>query len=219
MSFELVIFDLDGVLVDSEVLACRVLAEVLTDHGCPISADDVMTRFAGLTDQHIAEVLSRERGLALPSNFAALASDQAIAQFEQDLAAMPGAAAALATINTSKCVASNSGNERIVRSLRATGLDAFFSPETCFSAEDVAQPKPAPDLHRLAARTMGSGPGACVVVEDSVTGVQAAVAAGMTVIGFLGASHVSDDQADSLLKAGATGVVDKFELLPDILGF
>ncbi len=218
MRFELVIFDLDGVLVDSEVLACRVLAEVLTAQGCPISAEEVMTRFTGLTDQHIAEVLSRERGLTLPTNFSELASDRAIACFEWDLTAMPGAAAALSTINSSKCVASNSGNQRVVRSLRATGLDLFFSPAQCFSAEDVARPKPAPDLHRLAARTMGSAPAACVVVEDSVTGVQAAIAAGMTAIGFVGASHVSDDQADSLLKAGATRVVDKFESLPGILG-
>ena len=208
--FDLVIFDCDGVLVDSEALSCAVLAELLTELGCPTDGPEVARRFAGLTDRAIAAQVTAERGIVLPEDFARQVSRRAIAAFEGRLQAVPGAHEAVAAATGPRCVASNSGPARLERCLEIVGLRDRFPADGLFSSAQVAQPKPAPDLHLHAAAAFAAEPGRCVVIEDSATGVAAAVAAGMTAIGFVGAGHIENRHrhAARLREEGAGRVID-----------
>ena len=218
--FDLVIFDLDGVLVDSEGLASEVVAEELSARGCPISAQEVAERFAGFTDSALARVLGEERGIDIGNDFPARVAERAIARIKAgELPAMPGARAVVERLAPwRRCVASNSAPARIKAALTATGLLQWFPAGWRFSAREVKRPKPAPDLHLLAAKRMRVEPARAVVVEDSPTGVEAAVAAGMTVIGFTGASHVPPGPAERLRALGAVQVIEELERLPEALG-
>jgi HAD superfamily hydrolase (TIGR01509 family) len=213
----LVIFDCDGVLVDSESLAFRAVAEELAPHGLTLAPLEAAARFAGYTDRDIARVVAAETGRALPDDFPARLQARAMALFEAELVAVPGAADALAAIALPRCVASNSPPERIERALRLVGLRDHFPAEGLFSADHVARPKPAPDLHRHVAQRMGAPAEACVVIEDSPTGVAAARAAGMAVIGFTGASHIPPGHARTLMEAGTGKVIDDLRRLPGLL--
>ncbi len=209
MPLDLVIFDCDGVLIDSEALACQVLAELLSAHGYAIDGATAARRFAGFTDREVAAVVGTECGLALPGDFAEQASCRAMEAFEGRLLAVPGAEDALAATTGPRCVASNSLPDRLERALEITGLRRYFPPDGLFSSAMVASGKPAPDLHLLAASANGAEPARCVVVEDSVTGVTAAVAAGMPAVGFVGAGHVEDPELQTrrLREAGARMVI------------
>jgi HAD superfamily hydrolase (TIGR01509 family) len=219
MSPALVIFDLDGVLVDSEHLAARAVAEEAADWGSTVSAAEVLARFVGLTDERIGQVLSAEARGQLPADFAERVHLRALTLIDSELEPVPGAREALERLALVRCVASNSRPDRVIRSLAATGLRAHFPHDALFSAAQVARPKPAPDLHRHAAAEMGVQAAEAVVIEDSETGVTAAVAAGMTVLGFVGAGHVTDRdaQAARLTAAGASAVFDELRTLPDLL--
>jgi HAD superfamily hydrolase (TIGR01509 family) len=219
VSPDLVIFDCDGVLIDSEALSCGVLAEVLTVHGYAIDAHAAAARFAGLTDREVARRVAEESGLAMPEDFAERVSERVTEVSEGRLQAMPGAAAVLAALEQRRCVASNSLPRRLARALEIAGLSGYFPPGSLFSSAMVAHGKPAPDLHLHAAATMGARPSRCVVIEDSATGVAAARAAGMPVIGFVGAGHIVDPAAhgEGLRAAGAASVVRRFEEIPEAL--
>jgi HAD superfamily hydrolase (TIGR01509 family) len=212
---ELVIFDLDGVLIDSETLVCRAVAETLSDRGFAVTESDMIERFVGVSHTIVLDTLSREAGLPLPDDFDERARDRLEQLFAADLRAIAGAHELLAGLSRPRCVASNSPADYIVRSLALVGLSAHFAAEALFSAEHVERPKPAPDLFLHAAATMGSVPERCLVVEDSVAGATAAQAAGMTVIGFVGAGHLTDRAAhgEKLRAAGAQEVLhDLLEL-------
>lgn len=219
MSPALVIFDLDGVLVDSELIAARAVAEVLSEHGAPLTTEEVVGRFAGLTDREIASVVERETGRRLPGNFDELADRRTMALFDGVLTAVPGAAETLPHIHVPICVASNSPPERVSRSLATVGLDRFFTDQTLFSALTVERPKPAPDIYLHAADRMTVAVQDCLVVEDSPTGVRAAVAAGMTVLGFVGAGHIADREAHGagLRAEGASAILTVFAELKGYL--
>jgi len=216
---DLVIFDCDGVLIDSEALSCGVVAEMLTEHGYPIDAHAAAARFAGLADREIAALVSQECGLAMPEDFAERVSARATLAFEGRLQAMPGAAAVLAGLPHRRCVASNSLPNRLARALEIAGLAVHFPPGALFSSAMVARGKPAPDLHLHAAAAMGAAPARCVVIEDSPTGVTAARVAGMAVIGFVGAGHIADRgaHADRLRAEGAARIAQRFEEIPEAL--
>ncbi len=213
----LLIFDCDGVLIDSEALACRVVAEELAEHGIALAPEELDERFPGFTDQRIAQILTAETGRSLPDDFPLRVAKRTIALFEQELEAVPGVQALLAGLNGPRCVASNSLEERLRFSLRCTDLLRFFAGEAVFSSEMVARGKPAPDLHLHAAAVMGFAPGDCLVIEDSVTGVTAARAAGMEVIGFTGASHVGAGHGDALMAAGSREIADSMNDLARLL--
>lgn len=219
MALDLVIFDCDGVLIDSEALSFQVLAELLSAHGCAIDSATAARRFVGFTDREVAAAVGRETGLALPEDFAEQAEARAIEAFAGRLLAVPGAEAALAETSGPKCVASNSLPERLERSLEITGLRHHFPPDGLFSSAMVAKGKPAPDLHLFAAAAHDAEPARCVVIEDSVTGVTGAVAAGIPVVGFVGAGHVEepDLQAQRLREAGAQTVIADLRGLSDAL--
>lgn len=216
MRFGLIIFDCDGVLVDSEVVACRVVARELGRLGFAISAEEVARRFVGRSTQDMLTTLAREQRLAIPDGFCDELLAAELNDFADELLPVPHVAATLKHINTPFCVASSSDVARIEESLRLTGLLDFFRSRI-FSAQMVDRPKPFPDLFELAARSLEMPPTYCLVVEDSTVGVEAALAAGMTVFGFTGASHCDDDRAAHLKSAGATVVFDDMARLPALI--
>ena len=199
MAVALVIFDCDGVLIDSEPIANRVLSAELARIGLRLHPDEVMRRFVGRTRAGCLELAAALLGRELPAGFAD-AWDQALfAAFAEELRPIEGVREAIAAVGARSCVASNSSRERMRVSLQAAGLAPLFG-DRVFSAEIVARPKPAPDLFLHAAASMGAAPGDCAVVEDTPTGVEAAVAAGMAVFGYAGGAHSS---ARALAAAGA----------------
>jgi len=213
---ELVIFDCDGVLVDSEAIACRVLAELLSDLGYPITVDQCRDRFTGISIPSLIAKVEADWGRDLPSDFETRVSDRDRAAFARELQPIPGVAAAVDEINLPVCVASSGSPEKIRHSLTVTGLLGRFEPNL-FSASQVARGKPVPDLFLHAAAGMGVDPSGCVVIEDSIAGVTAAIAAGMRVLGFAGGGHCGPGYADGLSAAGVPVVFDDMRNLPDLL--
>ncbi|MFG3100047.1 HAD family hydrolase [Streptomyces sp. NPDC048182] len=187
MRYDLVIFDNDGVLVDSEPLSNRLLAAYLTELGHPTTYEDSLRDYMGAAMHRVHDLVLERTGQRLPADFDDTFHQRVFAAFRQDLVAVPGAVGVLeklAADGVAYCVASSGSHERIRVGHRKTGLDRWFGDERIFSSEDVGRGKPAPDLFLYAAERMGVAPGRCVVVEDSPLGVQAAVAAGMDVYGF-----------------------------------
>ncbi|MFF8981729.1 HAD family hydrolase [Streptomyces eurythermus] len=187
MRYDLVIFDNDGVLVDSEPLSNRLLAGYLTELGHPTSYEDSVRDYMGSALHRVHDLVLERTGRRLPEDFDEVFHARVFAAFERELRPVPGVTDVLeklAADGVPYCVASSGSHERIRVGHRTTGLDRWFTDERIFSSEDVGRGKPAPDLFLYAAERMGVAPGRCVVVEDSPLGVQAAVAAGMDVYGF-----------------------------------
>jgi HAD superfamily hydrolase (TIGR01509 family) len=198
---DLVIFDCDGVLVDSELLASKAMCSVLQGKGVAatpamvaecvgMKRDDILARIALLTRTTISPETADDIWPATR------------ALFVEELKPTYGVAAFLDSLPYRRCVASSSDKARIRLSLEVTGLLPFFG-EDFFSSHEVARGKPAPDLFEHAAKRMGVDPKRCVVIEDSPFGIQGARAAGMTAIGYIGGSHLQAPHAEVLLEAGA----------------
>lgn len=214
----LVIFDCDGVLVDSEVIASNELAAYLSELGRPTTGEDCREAFTGLSIRTVGEKVRAEWGVDLPADFVAQLRARDAQAFERDLKAIPGVAEVLSVLDKAaiaKCVASSGTPEKIRHSLTITGLIERFDGDL-FSATAVAHGKPAPDLFEHAARTMGTEPKDCIVIEDSPAGVQGAKAAGMRVLGFVGGGHCGPGYADKLSAADA--VFDDMAALPRLIG-
>ncbi|WP_406726177.1 HAD family hydrolase [Streptomyces sp. GD-15H] len=209
MHYDLVIFDNDGVLVDSEPISNRLLAGYLTELGHPTSYKDSLHDYMGSAMHRVHDLVEERTGQRLPVDFDDVFHARVFAAFERELKPIAGAVEVLerlAADGVPYCVASSGSHERIRVGHRTTGLDRWFDDERIFSSQDVGRGKPAPDLFLHAAERMGVAPERCVVVEDSPLGVQAAVAAGMDVYGF--ASMASAEKL-----AGATRLfVDMGEL-------
>jgi HAD superfamily hydrolase (TIGR01509 family) len=212
----LLIFDCDGVLVDSEPIGCRVEADLLSAAGFAITPEEILARFTGVTAHETFRTLEAERGRRLPEGFEARVRQETRAAFARELAAIAGVALALERIALPVCVASSSDPARIEHSLAVTGLLGRFAPHL-FSAAAVARGKPAPDLFLHAAARMTTPPARCLVIEDSLAGVRAAVAAGMRCFGFTGGSHCPPDHAACLAAAGAMRTFASMSELPDLL--
>jgi len=211
----LLIFDCDGVLVDSEPLACRIDAEYLTELGYPFTAEEIVLRFVGVSLKDMAARIEAEHGRRLPTDFGARLTRRILDRFETELQPVRGVRDAVLALPHRRCVASSSTPDRIALSLRAAGLADLFGD--LFSAVEVKRGKPAPDLFLHAAARMGAAPEECVVIEDSAFGVQAARAAGMRVIGFTGGSHTYPTHADRLTDAGAETVISRMVELPQMV--
>jgi HAD superfamily hydrolase (TIGR01509 family) len=207
LSCDAVIFDCDGVLVDSEPLAGATLAALLTELGLPTGAADVDRDFKGRSWEDGLEVIRRRNGGTPPPRLRETYRTRLFAAFETELAAVAGIAAALDAIDLPCCVASSGDHERIRHVLRVAGLLDRFGDAAIFSADDVANGKPAPDLFLHAAARMGFDPATTVVVEDSMAGIEAGVAAGMTVLGY-----AERTAAERLRAAGATPFAAMAEL-------
>ncbi|MGI5481416.1 HAD family hydrolase [Streptomyces lavendofoliae] len=187
MRYELVIFDNDGVLVDSEPLSNTILAGYLTELGHPTSYEDSLRDYMGAAVHRVHDLVLERTGRRLPEDFDDEFHARVFAAFARELEAVPGVPEMLEKLvaeGVPYCVASSGSHERIRVGHRKTGLDRWFTEGKVFSAQDVGRGKPAPDLFLYAAERMGVAPGRCVVVEDSPLGVRAARAAGMDVYGF-----------------------------------
>jgi HAD superfamily hydrolase (TIGR01509 family) len=214
---DLVIFDCDGVLVDSEVISCRAHSEMLTRHGFPITADQVLDRFLGVSDREARLIVEAELGCSLPADFEAQMKQAALQRYSDELQDIPYIGEAIAAIALPKCVASSGTPEKIRHGLTCAGLFDLLAPNI-FSAVQVKRGKPAPDLFLFAAEQMRTTPKRYVVIEDSVPGITGARAAGMTVLGFHGGSHCRPGYADTLRAAGAVVTFDDMRQLPGLIG-
>jgi HAD superfamily hydrolase (TIGR01509 family) len=212
----LVIFDCDGVLVDSEPIASRVLAELLTEIGFPFTMEQSIESFTGLSLATVLGQIEALWGRSLPTDFRQRLQDRDEAAFRAELQAMKGVAAAVESLPMPSCVASSGTTRKIRTNLGTTGLLHLFDPHL-FSAEMVARGKPAPDLFLHAAQSMGVAPADCIVVEDSVAGIQAARAAGMLPIGFAGGGHAGPAYGAMLWEAGAETVIERMSELPPLV--
>ena len=200
-TIDLVIFDCDGVLVDSEIIAARVEAEIITAAGVEIEADEIMTRYSGLTVKDMLLAIESERGVPLQASLLDRMREATDRSLKSQVQAIDGVRAAVAGLRLPFCVCSNSRPERIELMLEKTGLLPLFSGRI-FSAQatPTARPKPAPDVFLHAAGEMKAEPKRTIVVEDSVHGIAGARAAGMRVIGFTGGSHTFPGHADRLTE-------------------
>ncbi len=216
MAVDLIIFDCDGVLVDSEVISCRAHAETLTRHGYPITSEQVFERFLGRSMRQATREVEAELGRSLPDDFHAQVYAEIFRLFAISLEATPHIGEVLDQLTVPACVASSGPPEKISASLNRVGLYDRFAPHI-FSAVQVPHGKPAPDLFLFAADQMQTPPARCLVIEDSVAGIAAALAAGMTVLGFCGGSHCRDGHAATLRAAGAHGTFDDMRQLPAMI--
>jgi HAD superfamily hydrolase (TIGR01509 family) len=211
-----VIFDCDGVLVDSEVLAGPILAELLTDLGLPTDQADVDRDFKGRSWEHGLTAIEARLGRAPWPDLRKRYRERLFAAFEQRLRPIPGIDAALDALDAAGvpyCVASSGDHERIRRGLRGGGLLERFTDAAIFSVDDVAHGKPAPDLFLHAAASMGFEPETTAVIEDSEAGVEAGVAAGMRVLGY-----VPPGADPGQLRAAGAEPFQEMAQLPIILG-
>lgn len=205
---DLIIFDCDGVLVDSEVIAVEIEARLLTEAGFPMTVDDVAETCVGLSYPDMVRMLEERFGKPVPESLNQQMQQSTLDEFPHRLQPVPGIASLLEDSNKDRCVASSSDPDRIAMSLGITGLAPLFHTDRLYSATMVDRGKPAPDLFLHAAESLGHAPSRCLVIEDSPHGVEAARAAGMDVIGFVGGGHARPSLIERLRAAGAATVVD-----------
>lgn len=204
--FELVIFDCDGVLLDSEPIINRAHMEVLTACGYATTEAILLERFCGMADADVLAIIEGELGRPLPSAYGERVGIIIEEGFRHSLAPIEGVVEAIAALPLGFCVASSSTPKQLSRKLELTGLAAPFG-ENLFSATMVQRGKPAPDLFLYAAARMGAAPQRCLVLEDSPAGIAAARAAGMVAIGFCGGGHCRPGHKDRLMAGGAALVI------------
>ncbi len=206
----LLIFDFDGVVADSEVLANQILAEMVTALGVPTTLQDSYRQYMGMRFSEIVAAVEAAVGGRLPQDFSAQFQAQTLARFRAELRAVEGAREYIdAFSHIRRCIASSSSLDRLALCLEVLRLEGAFGPHV-FSASSVARGKPHPDIFLHAAKMMGVAPSRAIVIEDSASGVQAGIAAGMTVIGLLAASHIPAGHRERLLAAGAQHVASTF---------
>ncbi len=193
--FDLIIFDCDGVLIDSEIISAQMLIDELAALGVHIDLTYVARHFLGRSYPTVMDTIRQEFNLTLPPEFEDQYRARLLARFEQDLKIMPHVADVLARLRVPYCIATSSSPMRAAKSLAMVGL-GHLAGSCLFTSTMVARGKPAPDLFLHAAAQMGADPARCLVIEDSLTGVRAALAAGMPVWRFTGGSHLKDRVLD-----------------------
>jgi HAD superfamily hydrolase (TIGR01509 family) len=209
---DLVIFDCDGVLIDSEVISARMLIAELAGYGVQMDMAFVSRHFLGRSYPVVLREVRERWGVALPDRFEADYRARLLAAFDRELAVMPGAVEAIAALDRPYCLATSSSPERLHRSLEITGLAPLFAGRS-FTASEVANGKPAPDLFLHAAARMGADPAACLVIEDSLNGVRAGLAAGMQVFRFTGGTHLRGLDLAAPEDARPHATLDRFDAL------
>ena len=221
-NFSLILLDCDGVLVDSEPLACVADALATDAYGDPtrrMTPAVAMARFTGISTADMQHILRSDYGVEDFDGWTALKEKHLTNLFKSELFAVSGVMETLDALDRAHfpyCVASNSGHRRLSFTFRCTGLSERMAGRI-FSAEDVKEGKPAPDLHLLAARTMGFAPEDCLVIDDSPSGILGAKRAGMTAWGFTGTNRQGERWIEALKKAGADRIVDDFRMLREVL--
>ncbi|MHC5306659.1 HAD family hydrolase [Bartonella sp. LJL80] len=217
---DLVIFDCDGVLVDSEFLAAQIGSQLLTEAGHEISAEELGNRYAGLVFVDILKEIERESGLPISASLIDRVAEIFRERIETELQAIDGVRNAVEAVAAlyPYCICSNSKSENVERMLTIVGLYDLFEGKI-FSAPEVGtkKVKPAPDVYLFAADKYKATPANTIVIEDSVHGVHGATSAGMRVIGFTGGSHAYPGLADALTEAGAETVISRHTDLPAVI--
>ncbi len=216
MTPDLLIFDCDGVLLDSELIFARVLGQCLVEAGFAATDEEALRLGFGRNRDTLSAAVLDHFGRDLPDDFFETMRPRAALALEGELRPMPGVEALLAAVPTARCVASNGHLPRVRERLALVGLLDRFEPHV-FSATQVARGKPAPDLFLFASEQLGVPPARCLVVEDSTAGVAAALAANMPVVGFCGGSHCRDGHARRLIDAGCAQVFARMDDLGSFL--
>ena len=209
----LLVFDCDGVLIDSEIVSARVDCEILAELGYKATPEELAHRFAGFTTERIFELAGEELGRKIPDEVIRRAERETDERLSEEVEPIPGVQEMLDKLSDPRCICSNSRPERLEVSLKKAGLWDRFRPYV-FSARDVGRGKPAPDVFLHAAKLFEVDPADAIVLEDSVAGVTGAVAAGMRVIGFTGASHTWPGHAEALMEVGALTAVRRLADVP-----
>lgn len=205
------IYDFDGVIADSEVLANTVLAETVTAHGLSTTLDQAINRYMGKRWPEVIAAIELGLGRALPTGFSDDLKRATLDRFRNDLREVPGATEFIRRFShIPRSIASSSSIERLRMCLNVLRLEEEFGAYV-YSGDMVERGKPHPDIFLLAADSMGIAASGCIVIEDSVGGVQAGVAAGMIVIGLCAASHVKAGHAERLQRAGASYVAEGWD--------
>ena len=216
---QLVIFDCDGVLADSEVISARVLAAELRPYDLTLDEDFIFRNFVGQSFPKVADKIRARFQLDVPQEFEAAYRARLVEAFSEGLSRTPGLGAVLDDLDCRKCVATSSSPPRVARTLRFTELDEYFS-EDVFTASEVANGKPAPDLFLHAAEKMGVSPENCLVIEDSMAGILAAKAAAMEVWRYTGGSHMRGFSTADLATPKGVPVFDNwtefFQMAPQL---
>ncbi|TBX99063.1 HAD family hydrolase [Rhizobium laguerreae] len=207
---KLVIFDCDGVLVDSEIIVSTVEAAEITRIGRPITVEEAVHQFAGVPVNDMYRMIEAQLGTPLPADFSTRIDERVRELYLSELTAIAGARETIRALQIPCCVASSSAPNRLGLALAKTELFDLFYPNI-FSTVLVRNGKPAPDIFLYAAEKMGVSAADCIVIEDSIAGVTAAMAAGMTALGFVGGGHCLPSHAARLKEAGAKHVFDHFE--------
>ena len=214
---DLIIFDFDGVLVDSETMGCQIWSDVFAKHGMTVPARDIMEKYTGKTGTLICSLVEEEYGYHIPDGFLDEVNETTESIMIRELKTIPGVLETLPMLSIPMCIASGSRPKRLNMCLDATGLRPWFPDETVFSSHFVKNGKPAPDLFFYAAERMKVQPDKCVVIEDSTSGIIGAEAAGMHVYGFIGGSHCTPERGRQLTQSGAELLFDDFTKLPTLL--
>lgn len=216
MAIEHVIFDCDGVLIDSEWLACRAEAEVFSELGAEVTPQHVLEHYVGLNDEAMFALFEEQFGIPLPDDFVERHAKRLFPLFERELEPVAGVPDLLESLPLGKSVASNSAVHRLEFTLGLTGLLGQFGGHI-YSAEHVARPKPAPDLLLHVLEQTGASAGACVLIEDGASGTRAARELGIPVLGFTGGRHCTPNTEEKLRAAGAAEIFDDMRELPGLL--
>lgn len=215
---DLVIFDCDGVLVDSEIIAARVEAELLTSAGFEISPEEIAETYSGMTFKDIMLRIEEIAGIPLQASLLEQSERLVDERLRRDVQAIAGVHDAVLGVSGPRCVCSNSSLERLDLMLTATKIKPLFGNNVFSSlATESRRPKPFPDVFLHAADAMGANPANTFVIEDSVHGIRGAKAAGMRVVGFTGAAHSYPGHADMLMEAGAETVIRRWPELGAVL--
>ena len=216
MAIEHVIFDCDGVLIDSEWLACAAESQVFSDLGVEMSPEYVRDTYVGMANEDMFAKFEADFGMALPADFEDRHFVKTMDLFARELQAVPGVDEVLSGLGLIKSVASNSGTRRLRSSLEMTALTHHFDGHI-YSSDMVARPKPATDLFEHVLEQTGAPAARTVVVEDGASGTLAARALGMPVLAFVGGSHCTPRTSEKLMNAGAHRLFDDMSELPGLL--
>ncbi|MEH0157709.1 HAD-IA family hydrolase [Limibacter armeniacum] len=211
------ISDCDGVLIDSEIIAARVMVQYLNEFGVPITLNEYLQNCSGKTFSGLLTSFSREYCFTLPENALQVAEDRHMTIAEKELQVIKGTKDAYKAIPLPKAVVSNGWHRHIEMAVKFAQMEDMFEGGIFSAVEVVPNPKPAPDVYIYAAEKVGVDPKDVVVIEDSKSGVISGVAAGMNVIGFTGASHILDGHDEILLELGAKAVISDMKELPELV--
>lgn len=218
-NLELVIFDCDGVLVDSEIIGINLTLDILREYGCKVSKEEFSASYSGMAWSNFIKKINIDLNVSIPSEANNDFYNRLIKAFNEKLRRIEGTKEVIANIKKPMCICSNSKVEQIRFMLELTGLGDFFT-DVIFSAATLGESrcKPKPDIFLLAANYFQVAPEHTLVIEDSVTGVTASRAAGMFTAGFIGGSHTYPQHAERLHQAGADVIITSMYELPALIG-